>query len=279
MRALAVSSIGLVASCGGGGGSAGQPYVFTGDGSARTDVLFGYYGENASAVTETSAHANLAWAADFYGPLEQMAALTQAKGLGMKAVLMIPTYQPDGTPLPASELRFWLQRLATVGLLWDGIVALYPIDEPQLDADVIRAQNAVLRSVMAEFPAIAGAKLAVIYACKAGFPGADAYDVIGCDDYDSGAAVVSRYYGELQAANPKARTMVVAAGADPWRLDPHALADTVNADRNVWAMVGFIWQTTTDRGNTFRGIRENGMKPAWCTAAERFTQAKAKCDA
>lgn len=277
MRALALSSVGLAVSCGGGGGggSAAQPYVLTSEGSQRTDVLFGYYGENAGAVTETAPHANLAWAADFYGPMEQMAALTQAKGLGMKVVLMLPTYQPNGTPLPESELRFYLKRLADAGLLWDGIVALYPIDEPALDPAVIRAQNAVLRRVMADFPPIAGAKLAVIYACRAGFPAADAYDVIGCDDYDSGNAVVARYYTALEAANPKARTLIVGGGADPWRLDPHALADYANADRNVWALVGFIWQTADGH----RGIRENGMRSSWCIAAERFTQQKGACNA
>lgn len=276
MRALALSSVGLVAACGGGGTSGSTPYVFTSDGTVRDDVLFGYYGENAMAVTETQPHANLAWCADFYGPVEQMACLTQAKGLGMKALVMIPTYTlgPGGeTPLPASELRFWLKRLGDANLLWDGIAAVYPIDEPALDPDVIRAQNVVLRGVMAEFPAIAHAQLAVIYACKAGFPGADSYDIVGCDDYDSGASVVARYYGALESAAPKARTMIVGGGADPWRLDPHALADMANADSNVWALVGFIWQTADGH----RGIRENGMAGAWCTAGKRFTQSKVTC--
>lgn len=275
MRALAYSSLGLAAAaCGGGGGSSGQPYVFTGDGSMRTDLLFGYYGENASAVTETSSHANLAWCADFYGPMEQMACLTQAKGLGMKAVVMVPVYPSSCTPAPPSDWRFWLKRLADAGLL-DPVVAVYPVDEPMCDPAMIRATNAQLREVMAEFPQLAHAKLAVIYACKAGFPGADSYDIVGCDDYDSGNAVVSRYYGALESAAPQARLLLVGGGADPWRLDPHVLADDANANPAVWALVGFIWQTA---GGS-RGIRENGMASAWCAQGVRLTLSKATCNA
>jgi hypothetical protein len=274
MRALALSSLGLATACGGGGGSSGQPFVFTGNGMVRSDVLFGYYGENASAVTETSAHANLAWCADFYGPMEQMACLTQAKGLGMKSVVMLPAYPAPCTPAPPDALRFWLKRLNDAGLL-DTVVAVYPVDEPTCDAAMIHATNAQLREVMAEFPAIAHAKLAVIYACKAGFPGAEAYDVVGCDDYDSGNAVLDRYYGALESAAPRAQLLIVGGGADPWRLDPHILADRANSNSAVWALVGFIWQSADGHG----GIRDNGMAGAWCAAGKRLTLAKVACNA
>lgn len=269
MRALALSSIGLAAASCGGGGASTAPIP---PAAMRTDLLFGYYGENAMSAAETSPHANLAWCADFYGPAEQMACLTQAKGLGMKVVVMLPAYA-NGTTLPESELRFWLQRLADAGLLWEGVVALYPIDEPQLDAAVVRAQNATLRRVMADYPALAHAKLAVIYACSKGFPGADSYDVISCDDYDSGSLVMARYYEALQAANPQARLMVVPGGADPWRMPPDVFVAYANETPAVWAIVPFIWQTAD--GHT--GIRENGMRAAYCAAGRALIQSQATC--
>jgi hypothetical protein len=275
VKRLAALLLALATACGGGGGSGGNVAIgpVIPAPPLRADLLFGYYGENAVSVTETSGHANLAWCADFYGPLEQMACLTQAKGLGMKAVMMLPVYPSPCTPSPPSDWRFWFKRLADVGLL-DTVVAIYPVDEPTCDAAMIRATNAQLRDVMSEFPPIAQAKLAVIYACKAGFPGAETYDVIGCDDYDSGSAVLTRYYPALAAANPGARLIVVPGGADPWRADPAPFESYAHGTARVWALVPFIWQSADGHD----GIRDNGMATLYCIAGrEIVTGAPAVC--
>jgi hypothetical protein len=267
------------AGCGGGGSSSSSGPVIPAPAQLRTDLLYGYFGGVSANVVEQASHVNLFFAGS-WDPLEQLAALTHAKGAGIPAIMLsVPAYGDRGGPAkPASELRFWLQRIKTAGLL-ERIVAVYPIDEPDTvregnrsDAEVT-AQNAVLRRVMGEFPELARAKLAVLYACDTGRrPGLASYDWVGCDHYPSGCGVLSGYVTQLrQALGPEQRLILVPGGADPWRQDPTCFENFAHGNAVVVALLPFIWQTAVDDGVTYTGIRENGMAKLYCEAGRKIS--------
>jgi hypothetical protein len=278
--AALVVLVATAAGCGGGGGSSSSAgAVIPAPAQLRTDLLYGYFGGVSLNVGQVEGHVNLYFAGG-WDPLEQLATLAQAKGAGIPAVILnVPAYGALGGPAkPASELRFWLQRIKAAGLL-ERIVAVYPIDEPDTvregnrsDAEV-RAQNAVLRGVMAEFPELARAKLAVIYACDTGRrPGLASYDWVGCDHYPSGCGVLSGYITQLrQALGPEQRLILVPGGADPWRQDPACFENYAHGNAVVVALLPFIWQTVTDEGVTYTGIGENGMAKLYCEAGRKIS--------
>lgn len=274
----------LLLGCG-GGGSSGQSYVFTATGTQRTDVLFGYFGPRGGEVSETAGHTSLVWAPDFYGVAEELASITQAKGNGLKVVVMLGLCQ---TPLAVaeSEARFQLQRLHNAGLL-DVVVGVSWCDEPNTprsgdwgDAEAL-GMNAAMHAAMASFPEIQSPLVWMIYACKGAFPGASSLDRVACDDYDSGCNVFARYYGALQAAAPRARPFAVPGGATSpqgqWHQDPSCFVDYVNTHPEMAAIVAWIYQTVTDQGSTYVGIRDNGNRIAYCQAGQKFTQKTGAC--
>lgn len=261
----------VLVGCGGGGGSTVTGTI-TPAAPPRAGILFGYYGGIPDYVLEQTDHTNLFWAGA-WDPVQQMAALTHAKGKSI--VLGIPAYFEGGAPKPESELRFWLQRLKTAGLL-DNVVATYPIDEPDTvrsgnrsDAEVT-AQNAVLRRVLPDYGL--PPTLAVIYACDTGRqPGFASYDWIGCDHYPSGCGVLAKYIDPIKAKlRVGQRLLIVPGGADPWRQDPACFENYANREPAVVAVVPFLWQTTTDQGVTYTGIRDNPTRALYVETGKRI---------
>lgn len=264
--------------CGGGGGGENERPVVAPGGTKRTGIDFGYYGQDAATVLLSAQHATVYMAADFYGLVEQMAGLTHAKAAGYRKVyLMVPAYHPNGL----GEVRHWLTRLKAAGLLVN-ITALYPIDEPDTrragarsDAEVT-AKNAELRALMAEFPELQGARLAVFYGCSTGeTPGFASYDLIGCDDYDSGCGVLTRYYDSMKARlAPHQRLMLIPGGASGLgrgaETDPRCFLDYAHANPQVESVIAFIFQTVTDAGNTYVGIAANRMRLTYCRAGQEL---------
>lgn len=269
MKALLAAVLLFLAACGGGGsGSTPVSGTITPVGTLRTDLLYGYYGQNSITVLETLPHANLLWTQDFAGPLEQMAELTAAKGTGLKTVIqmplcLVPLEQTEG------EATTWLTRLDKAGLL-ENVVAVAWCDEPNSDragewsdADATAAIAAVRRAMATVH---LNAAVAVIYACKPSTrPGSAAADWIGCDDYDSGCGALGRFYDgwDLKAGQ---RFILLPGGADPWRQDPACFLSRAERDTNVVAVVPFVWQTILDGKNNYRGIRENGLSQLYCQA-------------
>lgn len=272
----AIAAILLVA-CGGGGGAPAKGTILPAV-NPRTDLYFTYFGGNAVSVSETSDHTNLVWAADFYGPLEQLAALTQAKGSGQKAVLMLPAALYD---LPVAETRFYLQRIANAGLL-DVVIAVAPLDEPNTArsgnrSDVeVRTKNIELRTLFLEFPQLDRPKLAVFYACRGVYGGIREYDWVGCDDYDSGCAVFDTYYTNLRSKmSLNAREMVIAGGS--FGQDPACFEVYAQRNAQVAVFAAFIRQTVTD-GKVIPGIRENPtLRLLYCQTGRRIIGSTVPC--
>lgn len=284
VAAAALVFLALFMSGCGGGGSSGQTYVFTAAGTQRTDVLFGYFGPRGGEVSETAGHTSLVWAPDFYGPAEQLASITQAKGNGLKVVVMLGLCQ---TPLAVaeSEARFQLQRLHNAGLL-DVVVGVSWCDEPNTPrsgdwgAAEALGMNAAMHAAMASFPEIAAPRVRIIYSCKGTYPGASSADDVACDDYDSGCNVFARYYGALRDAAPQARLFLVPSGAtNPqggWHQDPACFVDYANTHPEVDAIVAWIYQSVDDGGH-YAGIRDNGNRVAYCEAGKKFTRKETQC--
>lgn len=257
----------LLISCGGGGTSG----VITPAGTLRTDLLFGYFAQDSATVLETRPHANLLWTTGDL--LDQMAAITQADGrkvVVQMSLCLVPVDQGETTA------HWWLQRLHDAGLLAN-VVAISWCDEPNTarsgswTSENVASMNAAVRQAMTPFPELHAA-LAVVYACNGSWPGFSSFDWIGCDDYDSGCGVLTGAYKTLlsRLANGQ-RAMVLPGGSDPWRQDPACFLNFAERDSRVVAIVPFIWQTVTD-GQTFRGIRENGMRTLYCQAGRSIVE-------
>jgi hypothetical protein len=287
-RAAIAALFFFLGACGGSSSSSSSGAIAPAP-QLRTDLLTGYYGGNAASVLEVATHASLFWAAEFYGPLEQMAALTHAKGAGIRHVILsVPTHAHyQDLARGELEIRHYLDRLQAAGLL-ENVAAVYPMDEPDVhgitDAQV-KAANAMYRRIMAGYPGLAGKPLAVFYACGTGRrPGLsgdrreELYDWIGCDDYDRSCSVLapSAAVPDLLAAmRPDQRLLIVAGGSSPWRQDPACFAAYAHREPRVVALLAFLWQTTAD--GRYLGIRENGMRALYCQAFRPTAPAGAPC--
>lgn len=268
---LAYIALALTVACGGGGsaGAAAMP-------SAGRTVLFGYYGGVNSTIPEIADHASLAWVMGWNptgGWMENTALqLAQARNRNLPSVLGIPqAYGPDAE----DSVRLVFQSLSVQGLL-TGIAALYPIDEPDVNgksnAEVLAA-NAMLRRVMADFPALRDTKLSVIYGAGSNRPGIASYDWVGMDAYGEGCGVLAASYASLKAIlRPGQRLMVVPGGADPWKQHPGCFLARAQEDPQVVAVVSFIWFDSWDditKPDGAKGIRSNGMAPIYTEAGKR----------
>lgn len=266
---VAAILLSLLCACGGGSSTPSAPLA------PGRPVLFGYYGAVNSTLPEVSGHATLAWVMGWNGTgswLDNASAqLAQARQLGFRSIVLgLPQAYDANAP---EALREALSVLSAQGLL-DGITAVYPIDEPDLngksDAEVTRA-NAAVRAAMAEFPQLALTKIAVIYSAGGQRPGVASYDWIGFDDYDSGCAALSGAYEDMKRRlRADQQILVVPGGADPWRQDPSCFVARAQQDPQVVAVVAFLWfddsSDITRAGSGPAGIRSNGMAQAYLEA-------------
>lgn len=238
-------------------------------------MLYGYYGADSNTALEVVDHANLYWE-PAWQPLPFVLANLQ-RALGMKVVLAVPAYHPDAE----NETRFFLGRIHDAGLL-QNIVALYPIDEPDVagktDAEVTSV-NAMLRRVMTEFKELADTKLAVIYGCDTGKrPGWASYDWLGCDAYGAGCdnATGGTVWAFAAGLAAHQKLILVPGGADPWRQDPGCFEFKAHSDPKVVAIVAFLWIDHAADG-VGRGIRSNGLRPLYCQVGRTIKQDTRPC--
>lgn len=273
-RQLLLAGAGIIAGCGGSSSSSLPPS------QPRKDLFYGYYGGASLFVHEVAGHVNTFWPRDWLGPTEQIAGLTQAKGIS-NIVLPIPvTIARDRVE---SEARFWLQRLAKEQLL-DRVRMVYVLDEPThprfgfSDAEV-RSRTKTLRRVCAEFPQLAGVPLGMGFdggaSSRPGMTAADpaeAPDWIGLFHYHSRCGVVSELDALKRELMPHQRMIAYPFGASGEgagdRLDPACILDYALFEPRVAMVAPFIWETVTD-GRTYSGIRENGMADIYRAAGRR----------
>jgi hypothetical protein len=280
MRFLLGALVALVL-CACGGGAAPDPAPQEAlPATLRTDVEFTYYGDCDECLYETDAHTTLYWVFG-WGAQGVEGHLSEAVQKGKRVVLAsVPAY-PSGAS-NEDAVRGYFMRLDAMGLL-QNIIALYPIDEPDKNvaaAAVVVQTNAMLRKVMAEFPALHNTKLAAIYSCTGSFAGVESYDWVGCDDYGQGAGMLAGQYERMKArlTRPEQRIMLVPGGTSPWRTDPEPFYIRAMLDPKVVAIVGFLWRDYS-RPNGFDGIAVNPeMAAAYCRVGARVKgNSKVRC--
>lgn len=263
-RAACLLLSALLLACGGGGGGGSSPAPAAPPGPLRTGIPFCYYGMNAMAAAETTDHASCVAAAEFYGPLEQLAALAQANG--RPVIIYLPACD---VPLEQvePETTFWLQRIANAGYLRN-VLAVRPCDEPDnrgmSDAEV-KARITAVHAAMAKFDATRAKPITMFYVCNSGRrPGIAFVDWPGCDDYGAGCSVIDRYYPELEGmanTDPDVRLVLIGGVANPWRQDLQCMVDKVRRDGRYAMLQAFIYQTVSD-GPGYVGARDNGTLQA-----------------
>ncbi len=250
----------LLAACGGGEAGKSTPSTL------RTDLYYGYYLTAPGQVVETKGTVNLLWVG---GPWGDEVAIANMKEAQLPTVLDVSDklyqgrrYNPEGV----GKLRELFLTMRVEGVLQQ-IVALYPMDEPDLnvdtEGDVVQANSAV-RGVMVEFPELAGAKLAVIYGTGTRF-GLSTYDWVGFDHYSMKSAIFSDgEYASLEASlRVDQRTLIVPGGAQGQ--DPAPFFNFAENNPKVVAIIPFLWADTTG----FKGIRSLGVRQAYCDTGHK----------
>jgi hypothetical protein len=284
----------LVSGCGGGGGSGATPTVEPPSPTRTpTDIAFTYFGALDNSVLETCDHVSAIMTGGWgdVSTLEHRQAiaataiqqLQQAKACGVtKAIVMIDficyapllgphklkplakaQYAARGMENLAAELAAFFVALREAGVL-DMVVALYPMDEPELyglDATTVSSVNTAIRGVLQGFPELAQTKLAVVYSDNLdALPGISSYDLIGLDAYGLGAAVLTERYGVLRTRlRADQRLILVPGGAEPWKTAPQPFLDYALANPAVAVIMAFVW-FPYEGG---RGIGADGMASAY----------------
>jgi hypothetical protein len=236
----------------------------------RAGIEFGYFGVDGAQVSETAAHVTFVhtpdwgdWdnAADRERIAQQtIAYLQEAQARGVRNAWLSVGFLVFDNAFHyrgSAELVAFKARIEALGL-GPMVVALYPVDEPELHGITSASLTAALADIRVAWP---GPKLAVIYGDHGSYPALDAYDWIGKDDYGRGIPVIG--------VRPDQRVIVVPGGTDPWRDDPESFYAYATANTNVVAIIAFVWFDHFG-GTANRGIRSNGLSSAYCDVGMRI---------
>lgn len=255
--------IGLL-SCSDGGSVGEIPSGHT----LRTDLNYCYYGNRPYQLAEVYAHTTCAMITYWDGEEFFFANAIRSKDLGLDLILELPHAYLDN---PETRLRNFFTQLRSLGLS-SKVIAFYPIDEPDENirigdpATIVQEKNALIRSIITEFPELAHVKLGVIYASTNDFPGVETYDWVGFDDYDNGERIFTngQYQKLKKALRPEQKIILVPGGASKWNQHPAAFRRKAQLDKQVILVMPFIWIDDADPKNgAFAGIRSNGLAPAY----------------
>lgn len=192
-------------------------------------------------------------------------AAAKARGIG-KAIIAVgfclfdSAYRYRG---PA-ELVALRQQIEAAGF-GSMIVALTLVDEPDMHGCSDPLMCTAFAGARVAWP---GVKLACIYGDH-GTPGAEFADWIGTDNYPLGAGVLDR----LPVIRADQRYIVVPGGSDPWRNDPAPFVAFAKT-HDVAVVCAFTWfdRPVDEQGVPRAGIRSNGMRDAYVTAARAVAQ-------
>lgn len=256
--ASCIVSLVLLAGCNEDSKPAAPPWKPPVVNQARGDLLYFYYGDSDTIIEETFAHTNavMVWgwgSKPWLVNVEER--LTEAQAHNLKVILGLPqSYNENGD----GAIRTAFAYLHVRGLLTN-VVALYPVDEPDLDKtdEQVRTVNAMIRGVAAEFPELAHVKLAVTYTEDRGWPGIETYDWVGFDAYTKGDAVLwNETWIDLKGRlRPDQRIILVPGGACNWKNLPDAFLAVAQTDQQVIAVMPFMWFSTNPPQPT-TGIRD-----------------------
>lgn len=271
LRHLATLAVAFLCACGGGGGGDHMPPA---PAALRTDLWYGYYLTFDNQAQETADHVTMVHEGGWFG-VDATIASMKAHGKPVMLDLSVHVY-PDARAHPDTHDRAKavFQKLEAAGLLHQ-VVALYPIDEPEIHGGIDDAAvtwvNGEIRRAAAGFPQLAGVKLAVIYTSKGTLPGFASYDWVGMNDYGMGSGLLASaaWMAIMDRLQPHQGAFLVPGGGDPWRQDPEAFRRYAHAEPRVVGIMPFMWAARRGQGDA-PGIGTNGMAAAYRAVGLEF---------
>ena len=250
----------------------------------RTDLLYGYYGCVGDQVKQTLDHTNLLWESQFDGwqatianilLAQQPTVLDVIEDVFVKIAATGKNYAVS--PDAEDRLRALFAALSSAGAL-KYVKWLYPMDEPNTNAatpqDLLQGIMTT-RKVAAEFPELAGVKLACIYAAKPeSFTCIEQFDLVGVDDYDRKSQVLvnGTYAALVKAKRPDAMTILLPGGG--FGQDPTPFVNFAHSHAEVAAVVPFVWFGPREPADTWVGIGDvaNPRKAQYIEAGQALTR-------
>jgi hypothetical protein len=258
MRPLYSAVVALLLLVGCGGGDYMPPPAV----ALRSDLWFAYYLTFDNQAEETADHVTMVHESGWFG-VDATIASMRAHGKPVMLDLSASVYQGSKVqPDPYRRAAAEFQALKDAGVLHQ-VVALYPIDEPEIhgiDDAAVTWVNGEIRRAASAFPELAGVRLAVIYTSKNVLPGFDSYDWIGMDDYDMGAGLLvsHEWMAIMDRLQPHQGAFLVPGGGDPWRQDPEAFRRYAHSTPKVVGIMPFMWSPRRGQGDA-PGIGANGL--------------------
>lgn len=215
---------------------------------AQQDYIYCYYGSLGNQLDETKDHVNLFHVTPWNGDVIQD--IQSAKAAGLPVML---------TPPDINNIPILLQKLQELDLL-SSVKYLYLVDEPNINpAPNIRA----IKSQVKQFTEV---KYAVIYSGNNdNYIDLEEYDLVGVDDYGSGADVLNTKVLDLRKRlNDGQKLILVPGGASPCKTDPSPFFDRAREDDKVAMVCAFAYfDPPTPTPEFTQGIRSNGMAKAY----------------
>lgn len=261
-----------------------------GDEAAKRVLYFGYYGTKGPQVQETADHTNLLWEAFWDGDDLAAANLIAANKFGVIDVGRIFDRQGSKnavlSPNAENRLRALFDLLKAAGAL-SLVRMIIPHDEPNLPENQIDAELpgavSLIRRVAAGYPELSSVLLGCIYYNHTPKSHTDLFDVVGFDDYEPGANILSpggAYEKFRESLKPGQRTMLVPGGGwgpsrwEPKQQDPAPFVAYAQANAEVFAVIPFLWRYPP-HGGAIVGICDLPVKDAYIAAGKRLIEGKA----
>lgn len=216
----------------------------------RTDLLFGYFGAMDNQAADTVGYVNLFWEDHFQGDAKSLSNILTAK---VPTVLsfgdqIYEKFQTSGrnyriTANAEANLRAYLTMLQVGGAL-QYVKGATPFDEPNTNVAVGELQKGIdlIKKVAADYPELAGLKLACIYAYQPQtYDCIEQFDYVGIDDYSQMADIlVDGSYATLKAMlKPGQKTIIIPGGA--FGEDVTSFLNFAEGNPEVGAILAFVW--------------------------------------
>lgn len=253
----------------------------------RSGLLVGYYGCFGNQVAEVVDHTNLHWEC-FWGGLQK--GIDNIRAAGKFTVIDVGQQLFEGTvpktlrPGADARLRSLFNELQDAGVL-HLVKMIVPMDEPNLPenracADLAKAVGAI-RAVALSYDELSGVLLGCIYYNRTPKCHTDLFDVVGFDDYEPGANILSpggAYEKFRETLRPSQRTMLIPGGGygpskwEPKQQDPAPFVSYAMSNPEVLMIVPFLWRYP-NHGEDIAGIVDLPIKDAYIAAGKSILEA------
>lgn len=231
----------------------------------RNKLYYGYYGGNDQQTDEVADHTNM-WFEACWGGVD--VGIRHMQKMQLPTIFnldyaLFTTTNPRryvGADIATQQLQDTFNQLKAADVL-KYIVALYPIDEPDLSSNNVStadllAANQIVRAIASSYPELQSVKLCVTYCAHSDYRAVNDFDWVGFDDYGAGATIFTngQYATLKKVLRPTQGITLFPGGAAPWMNDPKPFYRKAVEDDQVVAIIPFIWFDNY-ADTTYAGIR------------------------